>query len=228
MTIKKSLMFGMVLVLLAGCTMEEVSTDTYTSLFESTKSISVENTTGNLTITKWDKKYIEVKATKKAVFKEDASDVTVSITDEENYSIKTIYPDYHNGVSVDYEIKIPETINIRASITTGNIDINGGSIASDIETTTGDIKVLNTAYTGNIKSTTGNISAEIWDLTSDCTIKSTTGNIAASVKTDEYKKITSEVTTGKITNNFVSETGNGNGTYSIYLKLTTGNIDVNK
>ena len=177
MTIKNSLLVGMVTLFLAGCTMEEVSTDTYTSTFTSTKSISVENTTGNLNITKWDNNYIEVKATKKAVFKDDASDVTVSITDEETYSIKTVYPDYCNGVSVDYEIKIPASINIKATITTGNITINGGELASGIETTTGDIKVLNTKYTGNVKCTTGNISAEIWDLTNDCTIQSTTGNI---------------------------------------------------
>ena len=226
MTIKNSLLVGMVTLFLAGCTMEEVSTDTYTSTFTSTKSISVENTTGNLNITKWDNNYIEVKATKKAVFKDDASDVTVSITDEETYSIKTVYPDYCNGVSVDYEIKIPASINIKATITTGNITINGGELASGIETTTGDIKVLNTKYTGNVKCTTGNISAEIWDLTNDCTIQSTTGNITASVKTENYKKIRTEVTTGNISNNFVAETGNG--TYSKYLKLTTGNIDVNK
>jgi hypothetical protein len=181
--LKTIFILALLTALISGCAIREVESTTSRSSLDSSviKTISVTNTSGNINISEWNSNYVEYTVTKKAVFPKDADYVDIEVNEGSTFSLKTKYPPFFCNVSVDYDIKIPKTLNVVIENTSGNVYIDGGQTIQDVTVTSGNVQISSARYVKNIESISGNINADINDLTSDACIKSTSGNIDANI-----------------------------------------------
>ncbi len=107
-------------------------------------SFSLDNVNGGITVATWKENKVEIKALK--IAKDDAKDLKdVEIKVEESagvVTVHTIWPrDRHNfRVSVTYEVKVPEGVNLRKFETVnGNVTATGSFGAAALESTNGTI-----------------------------------------------------------------------------------------
>ncbi len=214
------------ILFLSGCTLIEISTYKYNSdlTSESIDTIYVQNTVGSTTINEWDRNYISITAIKKGYFEGDADLIEINVEEGELFTIETIYPDYTVNVQVDYEIKIPVSLNVKVKSTTGSVSIDGGRCVESVISDTGSVSIRNSDYLKNISLTTGAIKADINGLLSDCQITTDTGDIVINVETENYSMLSAIAKVGNVAISIPTE---NIGDYKITVRTNTGSISIN-
>lgn len=170
-------------------------------------TFSLKNVNGRVMITTWKEEKVEIKAlkkTKKAA--ENLQKVKIEVTSAADaVSVDTVYPKSQNtGVSVDYDVKVPEGIQLAdvhtvngevtmtgpfsraaASTTNGDVHIENASGKLDLETTNGDVKAINVRGSVDAQTTNGSIRLDLKVLEAEVMAETTNGGITLRLSAPE-------------------------------------------
>ncbi len=160
---------------------------------------SLKNVNGEVTITTWKEEKVEIKALKKTnKAAENLQKVKIEVTSTtDSVSIETIYPKGKNtGVSVSYEVRVPEGIQLAkvhtvngglnltgpfgrasASAVNGGVHVENASGVLNLETTNGDVKAVNVRGDINAQTTNGSIQLDLKALEAEVKAQTTNGGI---------------------------------------------------
>ena len=100
--------------------------------------------TGQVTVSTWKDNKVEIKAVKVARDNEkDLKDVEIRVDESAGIvSVKAIWPRHRDNfhVRVDFDVKVPEGVNLRTIETVnGDVDVTGLFGSAELETTNGSI-----------------------------------------------------------------------------------------
>jgi len=162
-------------------------------------TFSLKNVNGAVTVSTWKEEKVEIKALKKTnKAEENLQKVKIEVTAAaDSVSVDTVYPKLGNtAVSVDYEIKVPEGVNISGiSSVNGSVDITGpfGQVSAEttngqirlenasgdmkLGTTNGDMKAINIRGRIDAGTTNGSITLELMKLEGEVRAETTNGGI---------------------------------------------------
>ena len=147
-------------------------------------------------------------------------------------------------VRVDYEIEIPQIMDVEVSNTNGDITVEDTDGDVDIATTNGDITVDNvssdveaTNVNGKIElsdidggvdasSTNGNLTIIISSSTVNCKAKTTNGDITLYIKHNVSTQGTVRTANGRIESDFQSERPRREGRLEFVLGSGDGKLDI--
>ena len=176
-------------------------------------SFSLKNVNGSITISTWKKEEVEIKAVKTT--KRDPKqlkEVKIEIeSTPDSIFVDTIYPKRRNiRVSVNYEIKVPEGVNlekiktvnggvilsgplgdVKASTTNGKVDLEGASGDFYLSTTNGSIGAFDVQGELEAHTTNGSIELEMDTLEDGVKAETVNGSITLRLRT---KKIDADLT----------------------------------
>jgi len=162
-------------------------------------TFSLKNVNGEVKVSTWKDDKVEIKAlkqTNKAA--ENLQKVKIEvIAAADSVSVDTVYPKHENtGVSVDYDIKVPEGVNlgelstvngsikitgpfgrVSASTTNGQVHLENASGDLELETTNGDVKAINVNGPIDAHTTNGSITLELTKLEAEVKAETTNGGI---------------------------------------------------
>jgi DUF4097 and DUF4098 domain-containing protein YvlB len=159
---------------------EEKIVETYP--LENEGKVYLENVSGDITVSNWDKDEIEITATKRGRRERDLDDATIHIRQiDGNIRIITRHDRefslFRSGsVSVHYEIIVPAKASVRVKSISGDVEVRriGGFL--NVETVSGEIRVRVAESNVRCKSTSGDIDLEY--ITGDAELKSVSGEIS--------------------------------------------------
>ena len=141
------------------------------------EKIELSNINGSVVITGWDKQQVEMNAVKRTSKKEDElNKVDIKVTEENGLKIETIHLEKKPKVSVNYELKVPQNVElnfIRSS--NGSIKIEKVGIVHKLITSNGSIKLFNSK--GEVEAQTSNGSIQVDGLEGSVTAQSSNGSI---------------------------------------------------
>ena len=186
---------------------------------------SLENVNGSVTVSTWKEDKVEIKAVKVARDDEkDLKDVEIRVEESAGaVSVKAIWPKFrlHFNVNVEFEIKVPEGVNLdKVETVNGGINVAGRYGRAVAETTNGSVTVEDAS--GELKAETTNGGIQVNRFEGKLQAETTNGNIRLEGLT--FKDgIVVETTNGSITLGIASpETLNAN----LLARTTNGHITV--
>jgi DUF4097 and DUF4098 domain-containing protein YvlB len=166
-------------------------------------TFSLKNVNGNVDVTTWKEEKVEIKALKKTnKDPENLQKVKIEVAStSDSVSVDTVYPKGKNtGVSVDYEVKVPEGISLfqvhtvnggliltgpfgraDASTVNGGVHVENASGELVLETTNGDLKAVNVRGGIRAHTTNGSITLDLPTLEADVEAETTNGGIKLSL-----------------------------------------------
>jgi len=198
-----------------------------TSLLKAGDVFALDNVNGGITISTWKDNKVEIKALK--VARDDEKDLKeVEIRVEESagmVSVKTIWPKHRHNfhVEVNFEIKVPEGVNLkRVETVNGDVGVTGefgsaelettnGSVSADgvratlrVSTTNGEIKVSGNEGKLEAETTNGNIRLEKLTFKDGIQAETTNGSITLAIEAPEQVNalLRAETTNGHVTVDF--------------------------
>lgn len=254
---KLSLILLLISILMSGaCFMAVVDYNQYppveefleTFPFEPNGELTLVNFDGNIEITGWDQREIEIYAEKhldtprrgRVQFVwNDRAVPEINIEEVDNaLRISTRAPS-QSGALVDYFIKVPRAVNIKDIIAReGRIFISGiyGSVKAEMAG--GDIEVENFSGSLNARVSVGSITAGLYDLRKEDEIilNCREGDITVFLQEGVHASIYAAAPEGIITDEFELERKEegyvesriGEGGASIRITALNGNIQINK
>ena len=163
-------------------------------------TFSLKNVNGSVRVNTWKEEKVEIKALKKT--RKDAANlqkVKIEVSAAAgSVSVDTIYPKHENtGVSVDYEVKVPEGANLsEVSSVNGEVNVSGPFGRVSAATTNGDVSVQDAA--GEVHLTTTNGELKAVNIGAPVVAHTTNGQISLEL-TKVGGEITAETTNGGIT-----------------------------
>jgi DUF4097 and DUF4098 domain-containing protein YvlB len=188
-------------------------------------TFALENVNGNVVISTWKNATVEIKAVKVARDDEkDLKDVEIKVEESAGkVSVRAIWPKRrtHFNVHVDFDIKVPEGVNLEAIETVnGGIEAAGMFGSGEVETTNGTIRVE--SVKGNLKASTTNGDIRVSRL--DGKLEAETVNGGIKLEEVAFKDgLSAETTNGSITLALVSpETVNA----TLDAETTNGHVSV--
>jgi DUF4097 and DUF4098 domain-containing protein YvlB len=198
---------------------EEKIVETYP--LENEGKVYLENVSGNITVSNWDKNEIEITATKRGRRERDLDDATIHIRQiDGNIRIITRHDRefslFRSGsVSVHYEIIVPAKASVRVKSISGDVEVRriGGFL--NVETVSGEIRVRAAESNVRCKSTSGDIDLEY--ITGDAELKSVSGEIS-------IQKIEGSVEAGTVSGDIELEAFSD--AEEIEMSSTSGNIEL--
>ncbi|MBP1766252.1 MAG: hypothetical protein H6P98_367 [Candidatus Aminicenantes bacterium] len=162
-------------------------------------TFSLKNVNGEVRISTWKEAKVEIKALKKTSKDvQNLQKVKIEVTaSAAAVSIDTVYPKHENtGVSVDYDIQVPEGITlggvdsvnggvhitgpfgrVTASTTNGSVHVEDASGNLRLETTNGDVEAVRIAGPVDAHTTNGDITLELTKLEAAVTAETTNGGV---------------------------------------------------
>ena len=170
-------------------------------------TFSLKNVNGEVRVSTWKEEKVEIKAlkqTNKAA--ENLQKVKIEVTTAaDSISVDTVYPKHGNtGVSVDYDIKVPEGVNlgelssvngsvgitgpfgrVSASTVNGRVHLENASGDLELETTNGDVKAINVNGPIDAHTTNGSITLELPKLEAEVSAETTNGGITLRLSTTQ-------------------------------------------
>lgn len=190
-------------------------------------SFGLDNVNGKVSIAAWKENKVEIKAVK--VARDDEKDLKeVEIRVEESagrVSVKVIWPKHRNNfhVYVDFDVKVPEGVNLRKietvngdvratgvyasaeiETTNGTVTAEGVKGPLDASTTNGDVRV--SGQEGRLKADTTNGSIHLENLTfkDEIRAETTNGSITLAIRAPEQlnASLHAETTNGHISVDF--------------------------
>jgi DUF4097 and DUF4098 domain-containing protein YvlB len=188
-------------LLFLSCAVEAQNQEEFSKLLplSSQGTFRLNNVNGEVTVMTWKEQKVEIKAvkkTRKAV--ENLDKVKIEVVESpDSVSVDTVYPKRDNtGVSVTYDIKVPEGVNLeevstvngdvlaagpfgRVSGSTVNGKVRVENSAGDLRlsTTNGSIEARNVKGKIDAETTNGSIRLELVDLAGNIKAKTTNGGI---------------------------------------------------
>jgi len=162
-------------------------------------TFNLKNVNGEVRVSTWKEDKVEIKALKKTnKAEENLQKVKIEVTSAaDSVSVDTVYPKHENtGVTVDYDIKVPEGVNlgelssvngsvkitgpfgrVSAETTNGQVHIENASGDLKLETTNGDVKAINVNGPIDAHTTNGSITLELTKLEAEVRAETTNGGI---------------------------------------------------
>jgi len=166
-------------------------------------TFSLKNVNGSVTITTWKEDKVDIKALKTTKGDPDKlKEVKIEVEATANsVSVDTIFPEWKNiRVSVNYEVKVPQGINLdkvkstngsvyitgpvghtTASTTNGRIELDGAKGAISLSSTNGRIEAVNIRGELDADTTNGTIVLEMLSFEDTIKAKTTNGSITLRV-----------------------------------------------
>ena len=221
--------------------------------------LSVQNTNGSITISGWDKDYVDVLAVKKTKKSRSELDkIEVRMVQNGKLSIETEYLENRVNASVEYTIKVPDTVpvelakstngsvklngttgNTYAKSTNGRIEIRNADGFIKAQTTNGSITITDTSGIKEAKTTNGSIDVSFSKFENDVDITTTNGSIDVKFPSNIDAYLELKTTNGRIKANqiqiLVDEISKkyvrgklGSGGNRLYIKTTNGSISLEK
>jgi DUF4097 and DUF4098 domain-containing protein YvlB len=170
-------------------------------------TFSLKNVNGEVRVSAWKESNVEIKALKKTnKDPENLQKVRIEVTaSAASVSVDTIYPKHGNtGVSVDYDIRVPEGVNlggissvngsvfiigpvsrVSASSTNGPVTLDNASGNLELETTNGDVKASRISGRVDAHTTNGDITLELAKLEAEIKAETTNGGITLRLISDQ-------------------------------------------
>jgi DUF4097 and DUF4098 domain-containing protein YvlB len=143
------------------------------------KSLYLNSSTGDVSITTWDKQevYIKISGNKKAAekmkFRLESENDGIHITAKRSSWMNWFF---FGNLDVRFEIKVPTNYNVYTNTSGGDIRLNGLSGNLKLETSGGDISLINTKCKSTLSTSGG-----------DITIDNNTGDIKLSTSGGDVK-----------------------------------------
>ncbi len=159
---------------------EERIVETYP--LESTGKVYLENISGDITVSSWDKNEIEITAIKKGRRERDLDDATIHIRQiDGNIRIITRHDRefslFRSGsVSIIYDIVVPAKASVRVKSISGDVEVRKIGGLLNVETVSGEIRVRLAESNVRCKSTSGDIDMEY--IHGDAELESVSGEIS--------------------------------------------------
>jgi len=215
-------------------------------------SVSIENTNGRIAVSTWDEPRVRIHAVRKAETKDVLDKVTVEVRQTgDGISIISRTPRHNDGgsfldmifgndgnASIDYEVTVPRSTELKAENTNGAISVSDVSGTTRLATTNGRIEAMRCSGSINAGTTNGSIKVELLQVASGKPMKfeTTNGSITLSVPSSYAADVEAETTNGSIrtdlpvtTKSFsrreLRGTINGGGA-QLGLYTTNGSIEV--
>ena len=144
-------------------------------------TFSLKNVNGEVKVSTWKDDKVEIKAlkqTNKAA--ENLQKVKIEVlAAADSVSVDTVYPKHENtGVSVDYDIKVPEGVNLgELSTVNGSIKITGPFGRVSASTTNGQVHLENASGDLELETTNGGITLELTKIAAGVSAETTNGGI---------------------------------------------------
>ncbi len=241
-----------------------VAEASYTEAFDRTVNlqpggtVELDNINGKIRISAWDQPQVKIHAVKKIQNESDRDDAAeifkklrIEVRQQgSTVSIETITPrnegngffDFIFGeninASVDYELTVPRSVNLKVANTNGSITSTELSGELDVETTNGKIEVVRCSGAVDAETTNGSINVELI-LVRDgrpMRFETTNGRINLSLPASIAADIDASTTNGRIETDIPITTTrmskrslrgslNGGGT-DITLRTTNGGITI--
>jgi DUF4097 and DUF4098 domain-containing protein YvlB len=182
-------------------------------------SFSLKNVNGSITISTWKREEVEIKAIKTTKHDpEKLKEVKIEIQSTPgSILIETIYPKRRNiRVNVDYEVKVPEGVNLeRIRTVNGSVIMSGPLGKAAVSTTNGRVELDGASGDLYLSTTNGSIGA--FDVTGELEAHTTNGSIELELDTLEdgvkAKTVNGSITlrfrTKKVDADFKARTVNG-------------------
>ncbi len=195
------LIFSFALLFLS-CAMEAQNQEEFSKVLPLNPrgTFSLKNVNGDVTVMTWKEEQVEIKAVKKTrKSAENLAKVKIELVESpDSVSVDTVYPKRNNtGVSVTYEIKVPEGVSLEAvSTVNGNVVASGPFGHVSGSTVNGKVKVENSAGDLRLSTTNGNVEAR--NVKGKIDAETTNGSIRLELA-DLPDKITAETVNGGIT-----------------------------
>jgi DUF4097 and DUF4098 domain-containing protein YvlB len=216
------------------------------------EAFSLDNVNGGVTITTWKDNKVEIKAVKIAKDNEkDLKDVEIKVAESAGeVSVDTIWPkNRHNfRVSVNYDIKVPEGVNLKKietvngslmvrgafgsaklETTNGEIEAEGFKGSLVAETTNGDVKIRNLDGRLDAETTNGGIRIEGLNFRDGVRAETTNGSIHLAIENPEKinARLRAETTNGHVTVDFPVTVQNlSKSRRSIEAEIGTGGPEI--
>ena len=202
------------------------------------ETFSLDNVNGKVTVATWKDSKVEIKAVKVARDSDkDLKEVEIRVDESAGrVAVKAIWPrdrhDFH--VRVDFDIKVPEGVNLRKVETVnGDIEVTGTYGSGEVETTNGGIIVEGVKGPLDVSTTNGGIKVA----RQEGKLRAETTNGSIRLEQVTFKDgVRAETTNGSITlafqgageinANLVAETTNGS--ISVDFPVTLKNLHQSK
>jgi DUF4097 and DUF4098 domain-containing protein YvlB len=185
---------------------------------------ALDNVNGKVTVSTWKENQVEIKAVKVARDDEkDLKDVEIRVDQSSGrVEVQTIWPKgrRHFNVKVDFEVKVPEGVNLKKVETVnGDVEVTGVFASAGLETTNGSVTAQ--GVRGPLDVSTTNGAVKVSGQEGKLEAETTNGSIRLENLT--FKDgLRAETTNGSITVSF-SEAGDINAT----LRAGTVNGHIN-
>jgi DUF4097 and DUF4098 domain-containing protein YvlB len=206
--------------ILSGLFGQKKSEEFYKTLpLKADGSFSLKNVNGSITISTWKREEVEIKAIKTTKHDpEKLKEVKIEIQSTPgSILIETIYPKRRNiRVNVDYEVKVPEGVNLeRIRTVNGSVIMSGPLGKAAVSTTNGRVELDGASGDLYLSTTNGSIGA--FDVTGELEAHTTNGSIELELDTLEdgvkAKTVNGSITlrfrTKKVDADFKARTVNG-------------------
>ncbi|HZM78087.1 MAG TPA: DUF4097 family beta strand repeat-containing protein [Candidatus Limnocylindrales bacterium] len=94
----------------------------------------------------------------------------------EGQTLRVSYSCPYIGCSIDYDVQVPEGVEVQAKISSGDVEVNGMAAPVTIETSSGDVRLTGVKGTVTVKATSGDVSAV--DLVAErATVSTSSGDV---------------------------------------------------
>jgi DUF4097 and DUF4098 domain-containing protein YvlB len=219
----------------------EEKTDSFNNIAE----LKIQNITGDIEITSWEKDIVEVTYIKKAKTKSLLEDIEVTIEQHaDRLSIETDLPKFSGRCSVQFLISIPQKLSsIYAKTVTGSVHLKAVGYVENLmgRSTTGSIKGEISFKKADLNVVTGGVDLDIQEFRDDgvIDIHVTTGRVKIHAPADFNAAVDFKAVTGSISTDFSVETTGtikrnrlvgkiGRGIGSCTVRTVTGSISLVK
>ena len=236
---------GLIFVSFFGCSLfskkyEKKEVTEYKINVKGKKLFSLDNVSGNIKISRnTTDSLLRIKAevfayvTKKELsepldrikIKIDTSGNEVSFNSEYYREKKFFHFDVGKSDKINYEISVPDNIEISVDNTNGKIDIDDVDNNIKLNIINGDINLSNTSGNLNVDLTNGKIKCEL-DSTKGLNIKNINGNITLNLGSSFSGNIKADCVNGKVVTKDLEFKNTENSRNSFEGKLGNSNVDV--
>jgi hypothetical protein len=182
-------------------------------------TISLENISGNITVSSWSGTEAEMVAIKTGPADQLKSVDVSTNAQPSRLSIKTVYPGGNNRVSVSFDLKVPRNVNLDSiKSVSGSVtisDIDGRVIGRSVS---GDVVARNIGRETSLEAVSGRVSAA--GIRDRASLRSVSGDVVAD-KIDgdlDAKSVSGEVLLGEVRGHLNAESVSGN------VKVTGGSV----
>jgi len=172
--------------------------------------VSLENINGNVTITGWERKEVQIDAVKKARDQQKLGEARIEVdASSDSVQIKTKYPEGHNNnnnpATVTYELHVPRNARLdHIDLVNGSLEVSQVSGEIDAELVNGKTDIRDLSGRLNVSAVNGAIVASFrtLDNVKDIRLKSVNGAINLGLPSSPNADVSVSTVNGGITTDY--------------------------